>query len=200
MTLDEAQRRASRVTAPCAAIGVACACAPALFERYAWARDLWLVRGTGWAALVALALSLCATPAGRLVERLAPARAAPQRFAAYRRALGLSAAAIGALHFALALATYLRGARGAVLEYPFLRSGLLALAVLLVLALTSFPAITRAARVRLWKHLHRLAYAAALLALHHALLSPFAPRGAVLAVFGAIVALGMLRLLPAGDA
>jgi DMSO/TMAO reductase YedYZ heme-binding membrane subunit len=68
--------------------------------------------------------------------------------------------------------------------------------VLFVLAVTSFPAITRAARVRLWKHLHRLAYAAVLLALHHVLLSPFAPRAVVLAVFGAIAAFGMLRLLP----
>jgi len=197
MTLAEAERRAFRITASCAAIAVAVACAPALRERYAWARELWLLRATGWTALAALALSLCATPAGRLLSRLAPRWSDASQIAAFRRALGLAATVIGAIHLALALATYLRDAPGAVLEYPFLRSGLLALAVMIVLALTSFPAVNRAAGIKLWKHLHRLAYAAALLASHHVMISPFAPRAPALAVFGATFAFGLLRLLPA---
>lgn len=199
MTVDQAQRRAFRVTAPCVALALAVACAPALFERYAFARGVWLARATGWTALVALGLSLCATPAIRVLTRFFPrerARGAAPLFAAFRRALGLSAAVVAATHFAIVLATYLRGVSGAIIETPFLRSGLLALALLLVLTLTSFPAVNRAARVKLWKHLHRLAYAVALLALHHILLSPFAPRAVSIAFFGALLAIGLLRFLP----
>jgi len=196
MTAAEAQRRAFRVTAPAAALALAGACALALGERYAFARALWVVRCTGWGALLALGLSLCATPAARLANRLAPSSVDPTLFPALRRALGLAAAALGALHLALVLAASLHGAAGALFSQPFLRSGLLSLSVLLALALTSFPAVNRAAGVKLWKPLHRLAYVAALLALHHALLSPFAPRAAALAFAGAVLAIGLLRFLP----
>jgi sulfoxide reductase heme-binding subunit YedZ len=50
---------------------------------------------------------------------------------------------------------------------PFLLSGLIALAILALLAATSFNAAVRALGGKRWKNLHRLAYLAAALAAYH---------------------------------
>jgi sulfoxide reductase heme-binding subunit YedZ len=184
------------VVAPVALGLLALAMAFGLRDGYALARDVWLLRCSGWGALVALGSALSATPASRIADRVAPGRVPSAAVAAYRRMFGLTACALAALHLGIGLATYLRGASWAMLDQPFLRSGLAALVVLLALALTSFEAVNRAASIKLWKPLHRLAYVAALLALHHVLLAPFAPRLVALAFFGALFALGLARLLP----
>jgi sulfoxide reductase heme-binding subunit YedZ len=158
-------------------------------------RELWWVRSSGWAALGALLLALCATPTKRVLERWR-GRSLEKPTKAFRRALGISAAALATLHGGVALSTYLRGSLGPLVDYPWLRGGLLALAVLLALWLTSYPRVVRALRVKLWKPLHRLAFVAALLAFQHVMLSPMAPRGWALGVFGAALAAGLLRLLP----
>ena len=165
--------------------------------RWEATRMLWLARGTGWSALVALCLALSATPAGRVLCRLAPGARVSAWVAAFRRAFGIAAASFALLHAATALGGYLRGAWAAVLSFAYLRAGLVALSILTAMLLTSFPLLVRRLRVRLWKPLHRLGYVAALLVLEHLALSPFAPRAITFALFGTLVAFGLLRLLPA---
>jgi DMSO/TMAO reductase YedYZ heme-binding membrane subunit len=170
-----------------------------LGTRYAFAleRDLFWVRSSGWAALAALLLALSATPAGRVLERLR-GRSQRRSVGAFRRALGISAAALATLHGGVALSTYLRGSLAPLLDYPWLRGGLLALGVLLALWLTSYPRLVRVLRVKLWKPLHRLAFVAAALVFQHVMLSPMAPRRWALAIFGLALCVGLLRLLPRG--
>jgi DMSO/TMAO reductase YedYZ heme-binding membrane subunit len=166
-----------------------------VIEPYALARELVWIAGTGQLAFGALALALCVSPLGALAARVGRGPD-PGLLAALRRALGITAACAALLHAALALGTYLADARPALFEVPFLRSGALALAVLTALLATSFPALVRALRIRLWKELHWLAFPALLLALHHQLLSPFADRARVLWIAAALFAIGLLRLLP----
>ncbi len=165
-----------------------------LAKGWALERDLFLVRASGWCALAALSGALCASPIGRVIARVRGG--AEPYVSALRRALGITAAASATLHGALALSTYLRDALDRVLELSWIRAGVLAWLVLAALWITSYPAAVRALRVRLWKPLHRLAYVAALFALQHTLLAPLAPRTWVLAVFGAVLAIGLLRLVP----
>lgn len=158
-------------------------------------RTLRWIRGTGWAALVALALSLCATPLGRALGRhpRGPASGTTTRL---RRALGVSAAALAAAHLTLASVTVLSASLGRVLEVPWLRAGATAALVLLALWVTSYPSLVKALRVRAWKPLHRLAYVAGALALWHALGSPMSDPAWIVVVGGIVVAVAPLRLLP----
>lgn len=151
------------------------------------------LRATGWIAALALVSALAATPIGRL---------APAALRA-RRGLGISAAIAAIAHFAVAIGAYLGdGWADAVLAVPWLRSGALALALLLPLLVTSFPPVVRRLGVRLWKPLHRLAYAAGALVVHHLLLAPFAPRAWAIALAIVLVALaiGRVRLQRRRDA
>jgi sulfoxide reductase heme-binding subunit YedZ len=190
-----AQRVARRACAGAALAVLAWIGAQAAAEPYALARELVWVRGSGLLAFGALALALCVSPLGALAARLHRGPD-PLLLAALRRALGITSACAALLHAAVALATYLGDAWPGLLDVPFLRSGALALAVLAALLATSFPALVRALRVRLWKELHWLAFPALLLALHHQLLSPFADRRLALQVVAAVLAIGLLRFLP----
>lgn len=160
-------------------------------------RALYLARSTGYSALGALFLALSATPAGRLLERLRPNWHLAPWIAAFRRAFGIAAGLFALLHAATALGGYLRGAWTALLSFSYLRAGLTALAILAVMLATSFPLAVKRLHIRLWKPLHRLGYLAALLVLDHLLLSPFAPRTLTFELFGALIAIGLLRLVPA---
>ncbi len=188
-----------RATARGAAIAAALALSVVgwlgLHERWAVARELVLSRGTGWVALGALLLSLCMTPLGRIGSRLSGRAKPAADLALARRALGITAAWLALGHACLSLALDLHGNLAALLAWPHLRAGLAALCVLLVLLLTSFGALIARLRLRFWKELHRLAYVAALLALQHVLLSPFAPRTLTLVLFGAAFLLGLARFL-----
>ena len=157
---------------------------------------LELARATGWLALGMLALALCATPVQRVLRRVRPDHPVAARVPAWRRRLGITAALLAIVHGTVSLSGYLRDAWPAVVSWPHLRAGLVAGCILLALLLTSFPPVVRALRIRLWKPLHRLAYVAAAFVLLHLLLSPFAPRGVVLAFFGVVGAVGVLRLVP----
>lgn len=186
------------VPATCAIVtGVALAAVAALAGQRGWAveRELWLVRGTGWVALAALALALCATPVARLSSWLgrAPRAADVTR---WRRALGVTSAAVAALHATITLGTYLDGSWEIVPDWPYLRAGLAALLILLSLWITSYPRVVRALGLKLWKELHRLAYVAGLLVLQHVWLGPFGDRALALAVAAVVVGVGLLRLLP----
>lgn len=169
----------------------------AIGARTSWSfeRELFFVRASGWCALALLACALCATPIGRLAGRFR-SNVEPL-VSSFRRALGIGAASLATLHGALALSTYLADALARVVELAWIRGGVLAWAVLAALWITSYPRLVRALRVRVWKPLHRLAYVAGLLALQHTLLAPLAPRGWVLGVAAVVLAIGLLRLIPA---
>lgn len=180
--------------------GGALALAIALFaiglsRSWALERELFWLSASGWLALSALLLALSATPIGRLIGLVSKRRAGAM-VAALRRALGISAAALATVHGALALRTYLGDSLAHLWDLPWVRGGLVAWAILVALWITSFKRPVQALRVRAWKPLHRLAYVAALFALQHTLLAPLAPRGWVLAVFGAALVIGAGRLLP----
>lgn len=153
-------------------------------------------RITGWAALATLMLALSVTPASRIATRLGARATALRRVTDARRTLGIASALLAVAHAGVALGGYLRGAWDVVLTWPYLRAGLVALAILVALLVTSFPPVVRALRVRLWKPLHRLAYGAALFTLVHLVLSPFASRTITLSLFAALFALGLARALP----
>ncbi|MCG8457044.1 MAG: ferric reductase-like transmembrane domain-containing protein [Holophagales bacterium] len=198
MTAGRRQRALAQVGAA-AALGLLVLATIAYADPWPLARELWLLRATGWTACGALLLSLSMTPLSRLAELLPTRRGrSPRRaaWAAYRRAFGVASAVLAMVHAGLALGTYLRDSWATLLHWPYLRSGLVAVSVLAALLLTSFPGLVKALRLGAWKELHRLAWVAAALVLHHLLLSPFADRRTVLAVFGTWLAVAGLRLLP----
>ena len=168
-------------------------------EPWPWLRELHAVRGTGWAALTALLLSLTMTPLSRLAgwwsHRRGRRHSRAGVWIAYRRAFGVVSAVLAWVHLGLSLGTYLRGSWPSVWHWPYLRSGLVAACLLTLLFATSFPWILAKLRLKGWKELHRLAYLAAILVLHHTLLSPFASRSLVLGVFGICLLLAPLRVL-----
>ncbi|MDQ3036777.1 MAG: ferric reductase-like transmembrane domain-containing protein [Myxococcota bacterium] len=147
---------------------------------------IFALRATGWLAALALLGALAATPLGRL--RKSAVRA--------RRPLGIAAAIVAIGHASIALATYVgEGWAETIPTVSWLRSGALALALLVPLLLTSFPPLVRRLGVRLWKPLHRLAYVAGALVVHHLLLAPWAPRAWVLSLAIALLAAGIARLV-----
>ncbi len=162
---------------------------------YELEREVWLLRATGYSALGALFLSVSMTPLSRVFTRLLPYRKGTAIWLAFRRSFGITAAAFGLAHGGLVLSTFLLGAWPAVVKTPYLRAGLVTLSILIALLLTSFPQMTRRLRIRHWPHLHRLSYVAVLFLFQHLLLSPFAPRTRVLALFGGLLVVSLLRWL-----
>jgi len=163
---------------------------------FAVERELCLLRATGWSAAGALLLSLSMTPLRSLGQRLGRHRALPY-LPTLRRSLGITSACFALAHGAVALTTYLWDSWPAIPKEPFLRAGLVTLAILTALLMTSFPGVVRALRLRLWKPLHRLAYVAALFAFQHLMLSPFADRRLVLGLYLALALVSCLRLIRA---
>lgn len=153
---------------------------------------LLTLRASGWGATLLLLAALAITP----LARLAPARWPPRaKLVASRRVFGIVAALSALAHALIALSVYLPPAPWqAFVEVTWLRSGALALALLVPLLLTSFPPVVRALRIAAWKPLHRLAYVAAALVVHHLLLAPFAPRAWVLALLAAFSLALLARL------
>jgi DMSO/TMAO reductase YedYZ heme-binding membrane subunit len=187
------KRAAAIVCYGAAAIAVAGLLTIGLGHTFELERTLYLLRATGWSALVALLLALSASPIARLVSAIQKRPLDPIA-AAFRRALGISAAALASVHAAIAVGGYVEWDR--LLDAAWIRGGLLAWCILAALWITSYPRFVKLARVKLWRPLHRLAYAAGFFALQHAILSPLAPRGWVLFVFGLALVIAPLRLLP----
>jgi len=159
-------------------------------------QDLIYARGTGWLACGALWLSLCVSPVARLARRAFPNRRAAIPAPVLRRALGMTAAWFAMLHALAALKGPLQNDFAAALDTTHLMAGASALGVLLLLLLTSFDTWIKRLRLRYFKPLHRLAFAAALLVLQHLALSPSCPRWLVL-VLTCTFAIGLaLRALP----
>lgn len=148
-------------------------------------RRLFLARGSGYVAISLLLATLAVTPLARAFHGGAK----------YRRPLGLATAAGALVHLGFVLAL-----DGSILRLPLVlephsRTGLLALIILLLLAVTSFPRVVRALRLRLWKPLHRMVYGAAVLSLVHVAQSAFAPRRTVLLITGAMAFLLAIRVV-----
>jgi sulfoxide reductase heme-binding subunit YedZ len=139
--------------------------------------ELLLVRVTGWVAAVLLLLAIA--PLGR-----------------HRRTFGLASLSAALLHLAIGAWTPLVADFALLLYEPHLRAGATALLVLLFMGATSFPSLVARLGIRQWKPLHRAVYPAALLVLHHALLSPHLPRTGAVALSAAIVLLIARRLSP----
>lgn len=181
------------------AVAVAMGLAGILASRqsYDLLRELELSRVTGWGAVAAFLSSFAASPIARVSARVSRVRLDPAKVGAWRRGLGLTAAAIATVHAALSFASYAHWDWDVVAGVPFLRGGACALVLLGILALTSFRPVIRSARIRQWKLLHRLVYLVPIFVLQHLLLSPFAPRLWVLLLAALFVVLVAGRLVPA---
>lgn len=122
-----------------------------------------LLRGLGLWALRFVCLALAVTPLRRWL--------CWQSLAAYRRMLGLYAFAYASLHWVCYVLLDMGMDWGAVLDdlaqRPFILVGTLAWLILLVLAVTSIPALIRKIGGKRWQVLHRMVYVAAVLAVLH---------------------------------
>lgn len=148
----------------------------------------------GLVACCLLAAVLAFTP----LRVLFPHWGVAQALNRHRRLVGVSAFAYALLHF-LAHARHVHDGTFATfvreIQKPFQLAGLAALAILLALALTSFDAAVRWLGGRWWKHLHRLVYAAAILAAWHQAAARKVFPLQVLWIFGPIVVLELARVV-----
>jgi sulfoxide reductase heme-binding subunit YedZ len=139
-----------------------------------------------------LVLSLVPTPLQRWTGLAWPLR--------LRRLLGVTAFTYAALHFSWYLGVDqffdLQAVGADVVKRPFITVGLAALLSLLPLAVTSTDGWVRRLGFRRWKALHRLAYAAALLAVVHFLWRVKADRLKPTLFAAAVALLLLLRLRP----
>ncbi len=130
----------------------------------------YVLHHLGFVACVLLATVLTFTPLRVLFPKWGVALALNR----HRRLVGVSAFAYGALHFVTHL-VYEGGTDTAALpailrtavKKNFQLTGLVMLAILFLLAVTSLNAFVRWLGGKNWKHLHRLAYVAAALAAYH---------------------------------
>lgn len=147
----------------------------------------------GWLAIALLAASLALSLAARWLHEW---RA---RLLAWRRLAGLGSAAAASLHALLSLSLLgLPSAETftAVSAVPYLRHGALALALLVPLAVTSFPALNARLGLRTWSVLHRAVYAIAALAALHVLAGPSAEPRLAMALAVSLGLLLVARLVP----
>jgi len=130
----------------------------------------FILHHLGFTACLLLATVLTFTP----LRVLFPKWGVTQALNRHRRLVGVSAFAYAALHFAThviyeggtdvgTIPSILRTAVGK----PFQLIGLLTLAILFLLTITSLTAAIRWLGGKLWKNIHRLAYVAAGLAAYH---------------------------------
>jgi sulfoxide reductase heme-binding subunit YedZ len=131
----------------------------------------YILHHLGFVACVLLATVLAFSPLRILFPKSGLALALNK----HRRLVGVSAFAYGALHFAMHLVyeggvtdpSSLPKILSTALEKPFQLVGMITLAILFALAITSPNAVARRLGGKRWKMLHRLAYVAAGLAAYH---------------------------------
>ncbi len=120
----------------------------------------------------------------------------------HRRLVGVSAAGYALLHFTTHVVyeggtdmSQIPAILHTALKKPFQLTGLIALTILLVLAITSLRGFVRWLGGKRWKHLHRLAYVAAALAAYHqaAARKVFPPQ--VLWIFVPLAVLELMRII-----
>ena len=130
----------------------------------------FILHHLGFVACLLLVTVLTFTP----LRVLFPKSPLAQALNRHRRLVGVSAAVYALLHFTThllyegasdpaAIPAILRTA----LKKPFQLTGLIALTILLILAITSLHAFVRWLGGKRWKNLHRLAYVAAALVAYH---------------------------------
>jgi sulfoxide reductase heme-binding subunit YedZ len=151
----------------------------------------------GWLAAVALAASLAVSPAARWASRERRTRLVPMR-----RRLGLAGLALATAHALVvvpaALAPPHLGDLLPMIEaLPYVRHGALALALLVPLGVTSFPALNARLGLRAWSTLHRAVYAASVLVALHVVAGPEVDPRAALVLCAATGALLLARALGA---
>ena len=157
----------------------------------------YVLHHLGFVACMLLAVVLTFTPLRVLFPKWGVALALNR----HRRLVGVSAFVYGALHFTTHLiyeggtdVSALPKILATAIKKPFQLTGLITLAILLVLAVTSLHVFVRWLGGRRWKNLHRLAYvAAALAAYHQAAARKIFPQQ-VLWIFVPLVLLELLRL------
>jgi sulfoxide reductase heme-binding subunit YedZ len=195
--------RLTRVLLAVSTLALAYGAALVLRESYAPQRAREAAGYSGWLAAWSLLATLGVTPLTQVWLRLR--KSSPEREAwrtwlpATRRALGIAAGALSLLHACVTFPGVLHGSVRLLWAWPQVRAGACALLILLALTLTSFPFLVRALRLRLWKELHRLAYAAAAFTALHVALSAFAPAVRSGAWLSMLVVLLALRLWPVPD-
>lgn len=152
----------------------------------------------GFTASVLLAVVLAFTPLRVLFPKWDVALALNR----HRRLVGVSAFVYGALHFATHLyyeyeVTGIAETLATDVKKPFLLTGMIALTILLVLAVTSFNAALRWLGGKRWKNLHRLAYVAAALIFYHQSAARKVFPVQVLWIFVPLIALELVRVVKA---
>ncbi len=191
-------RRARRVVLLLCALPLAYSVVRAATERYALGRALGLAHDTGWLALGLLSASLATSPVARWLRSRADTADVASWLAALRRSLGIGCGLCALVHAALAFVVLLHARAQLLWSWPHLRAGECALLIVLGLTLTSFSTVVRALRLRHWKELHRLAYAALGFATLHVLQSSFASVAVALACVGGASMLLAVRVLRRG--
>ncbi len=157
----------------------------------------YVLHHLGFTACVLLATVLAFTPLRVLFPKWGVALALNR----HRRLVGVSAFVYAALHFTTHL-LYESGGGAVPLskilltatKKPFQLVGLVTLAILFVLAVTSFQPFIRWLGGKAWKNLHRLAYVAAALAAYHQAIARKIFPVQVLWIFVPLAVLELLRL------
>jgi sulfoxide reductase heme-binding subunit YedZ len=152
----------------------------------------------GFVACLLVAIVLTFSPLRTLFPKWGVAQAVNR----HRRLVGVSAFAYALLHFTVHVYYQYDGTYegtitqlGKELQKPFQLTGLVALTILLVLAVTSFKAAVRWLGGRKWKNLHRFIYlAAALIAYHQAAAKKIFPMQVVW-IFGPLAVLEIARIV-----
>jgi len=152
----------------------------------------YVLHHLGFVACLLLATVLAFTPLRVLFPKWGVALALNR----HRRLVGVSAFVYAALHFTTHLVY--EGGFGVLasdIKKPFLVTGLVTFAILLVLAATSLNAAVRWLGGKRWKNLHRLAYVAAALAAYHQAAARKIFPVQVLWIFVPLAVLEVLRII-----
>ena len=152
----------------------------------------------GFVACLLLAIVLTFTP----LRVLFPKSGVVSALNRHRRLVGVSAFAYALLHFTVHVLYQYDGTYdgtltqlGKELQKPFQLTGLVALTILFVLAITSFNVAVRWLGGRKWKNLHRFVYlAAGLVAYHQAAARKLFPLQVVW-IFAPLILLEIARVL-----
>ena len=150
-------------------------------------RELFYARSSGAMAFALLLASLAMSPLTRF---------SGTSHRRVRRALGLGAAATATAHLLFVTNSPLVPQLDLLIFEPHLRAGATAWVILAVLGATSFAPVIRRIGGAPWARLHRLVYAAVLLAWLHVALSSRTPVAWLLALAILILALLLMRLFP----
>ncbi len=122
----------------------------------------------GWVSLIFWYIAVMVSPLGYVFGK---GRGVIKQLTFARRAIGVSAAYFACLHFAVSLWGQIGGLAGLGLlpdRYKWsLGFGAVALAVLVLMAATSFDKVVSYMTFRRWKLLHRLVYGAGILVILH---------------------------------